>query len=94
MRGRPKTGTGPTVAGITPRQWAAALGTPTATALRRAVRIMRGLTPVPAEEVALVADRCGVDAAELVRALAALRGYLAPDAPAGDPDGPGLADGD
>jgi len=93
MRGRPRTGTGPTVAGITPRQWAAALGTPTATGLRRALRIVRCATPVPAEEVALVADRCGVDAGELTRALAALRGYLGPDAPAGHPDGAPATDG-
>lgn len=85
-RGRPKSGTGPTVAGITPRQWAAALGEPTRTSLQRALRIVRGRTPVPAEEVALVADRYGVDVGELTRALAALRGYRLPDAPAGDPE--------
>lgn len=82
------------VCGLTAVQWATALGEPTATSLRRARAVLSGgIEPGP-HELARVADSTGVDLAELTRALAALRGYLAPDAPASDPDRPSLADGD
>ncbi len=93
MTGRPRRGTGPTVAGITPRQWAAALGEVTAASLRRALRVVRGQTPPHPEELVFVALRCGVDVAELVHALATVRGYVRPDAPAGHPDGAPATDG-
>ncbi|HCB04513.1 MAG TPA: hypothetical protein DEQ43_09755 [Nocardioides bacterium] len=56
MRGRPKTGTGPTAAGVTPQQWAAALGPVTPASLRKAQRVITGATPVwPAELLAVAA---------------------------------------
>ncbi len=82
------------VCGITARQWAEAEGSATMTRLRRAQYILAGSIEPGPHELARVADATGVDLAGLVRALASLRGYLPPDAPAGDPDGPRLADGD
>lgn len=83
-----------TLCGLRDADWATALGEVTPTSLRRARGVLAGsIEPGPAE-LARVADSTGVDLGELVRALAAKRGYLPPDAPAGDPDGPRLADGD
>ena len=83
-----------TLCGLTAVQWATALGDTSKAGLHRARQSLAGRRIVPADEAARVADSTGVDLAELTRALAALRGYLAPDAPASDPDGPALVDGD
>ena len=62
-----------TLCGVTARQWAAALGAPTVSRLRRAQAITLGITgPSPAELVQ-VADTYGLDLGELVRAAAELR---------------------
>lgn len=83
-----------TLCGLRDVQWATALGEPTATSLRRARAVLSGMIEPGPLELARVADATGVDLAELTRALAALRGYLAPDTPAGDPHGAALVDGD
>lgn len=83
-----------TLLGLTARQWAEADGSAALKRLRRAQYILAGSIEPGPHELARVADSTGVDLADLVRALASLRGYLPPDAPAGDPDGPSLADGD
>ena len=82
------------VCGITARQWAEAEGSAVLKRLRRAQYILAGSIEPGPHELARVADATGVDLAELTRALAALRGYLAPDAPTGNPDSPALVDGD
>ena len=80
---------------ITAVGWAGVAGSPTDAALRRARNIVSGrqrlVDPI---ELCIVSVQHGVDLADLVRALASLRGYLPPDAPAGDPDGAALADRD
>lgn len=73
------------VGGVTAQQWAESLGEVTSTALRRAQAILAGTTEPGPQELVRVADHTGVDLGELTRALAALRGYLAPEAAAGDP---------
>jgi len=83
------------VLGLTAVGWAGVAGSPTDASLRRARNIVSGrqrlVDPI---ELCIVSAHHGVDLAELVRALASLRGYLPPDAPAGDPDGAPLVDGD
>jgi len=68
-----------TLCGLTAVQWATALGDTSPAALHRARQALAGRRPVPVTEAATVADSTGVDLAELVRALASLRGYLPPD---------------
>lgn len=68
-RGRPKAGTGPTVAGITPTQWAAALGPVTPASLRKAQRVVTGAVPVWPAEVLRVAEVHQVEPRALLEAL-------------------------
>ena len=70
-RGRPRTGTGPTVAGITPHQWAAALGPVTPASLRKAQRVITGATPVWPAELLRVAEVHKVEPRALLEAMEA-----------------------
>lgn len=72
--GRPPS----TLCGLTSARWAAALGDESPAALLRARRTLAGTRDPGPLELARVADSTGVDLGELVRALAALRGYLRP----------------
>lgn len=70
-RGRPKSGTGPTVAGITPQQWAAALGPVTPASLRKAQRVVTGRNPVWPAELLRVAEVHQVEPRALLEAMEA-----------------------
>jgi hypothetical protein len=67
------------ILGITAMEWAGVTGSPTDAALRRARNIVSGrqrlVDPI---ELCVVSAHHGVDLAELVRALASLRGYSPP----------------